>query len=106
MSSLTISKRSYLIISQGKRDVLVKTNVLSAALVAEDIAVERLACFVDGGLAPAAGVVTEGATLGYGRVETGNLQVGVRRRRPVALLRDQPRRWHLESETSMYSIRV
>lgn len=63
--------------------------------MAEHITVKRFPSLVDGRLAPAAGVVAEGAALGDGRVEAGDLQVGVGRRRPVALLRDQPRWRHL-----------
>lgn len=86
--------------SLGSSVRVCETHVLSAGMVPEHVPVERLAGLVDGRLAPAAGVVAEGAALGDGRVEARDLQVGVRGRRPVALLRDQPRRRHLSTETS------
>uniref|UniRef100_A0A915IJ84 Uncharacterized protein n=1 Tax=Romanomermis culicivorax TaxID=13658 RepID=A0A915IJ84_ROMCU len=42
---------------------------------AENIAVKRTAVFVDGRLAPTAGVIAERTSFGYGRVQTSHFQI-------------------------------
>ena len=67
--------------------------VLLGPVHAEDVAVDRVTVLVHRGFTPAAGVVPERGARGNGRGEPGDLEVGVRRRRSVALHVDEPRGW-------------
>lgn len=76
--------------------VTLYTHIEPKSLVPEHVPVQRFAGLVHGRFPPPARVVAERTPIRDGGVQTRDFEVGVRWRRPVALLSDQPWGWHLK----------